>query len=450
MNMNMNINNRRRYNTFFAFSVFVTLGLYFPLLNVIALLIALAYIFNANKEDILLFLLFVLSFSSIFKLDLYGFAFFNIVLVFSFAKALLLCTPETGIVSISIPRHILVFGAVFACYAIIVSMGKDIIGTITVVTSLILCGILISDQQNDTIHLRTYLRYFSVGIIIASFIGLFKSSFPRLIPYLSEAMIKENGEYYSRFAGITGNPNHYTLPLSIVLAAYCILIIQRKVSFVDMVFISSMVIFGIMSVSKSFLISFILIILVLMVQLTKYNRKALMFVMLLFILCGCVIYFNQDNEVIRTIIFRLSNDVNSGDIDSISTGRTAIWRSYIEYFTDNYTRFLFGSGFGAMYVNGRASHNYFIETVHYLGFVGSILYFCAIYRFFFIRNYDNKRKQIYGYIPWLVLLVRSVAINIITNEAIAFLFVVCALSVRESQIAIGNTMSRHCRYLRNQ
>lgn len=446
----MKMNNRRRYIPFLAFSIFVTLGLYFPLLNVIALLIALTYLLNANKEDVLLFLLFIISFSSIFKLDLYGFAFFNIVLVFSFVKVLLLYTQEAGIVSISIPRHILIFGAVFACYAIIVSMGKDIIGSITVVTSLILCGILLSDQQNDKIHLRDYLRCFSVGIIIASFIGLFKSSFPRLIPYLSEAMIKENGEYYSRFAGITGNPNHYTLPISIVLAAYCILIIQKKVSFVDIVFISFMVIFGIMSVSKSFLISFVLLILVLLVQLTKYNRKALVFIIFLFILCGFVIYTNQDNEVIRTIIFRLSNDVNSGDIDSISTGRTAIWRSYLEYFTDNYTRFLFGSGFGAVYVNGRASHNYFIETVHYLGFVGSILYFCAINRFFSIRNYDNKRKQMYGYIPWLVLLVRSVAINIIMNEEIAFIFVVCALGVRESQVTIENKRDVHCRYLRNQ
>lgn len=446
----MKMNNRRRYIPFLAFSVFVTFGLYLPLLNVIALLIALTYIFKANKEDILLFLLFVISFSSIFKLDLYGFAFFNVVLIFSFIKVLFLCTQEAGIVSISIPRYILVFGAVFACYAIIVSMGKDIIGSITVVVSLILCGILLSDQQNDEIHLRDYLRCFSAGIIIASFIGLFKSGFPRLIPYLSEAMIKENGEYYSRFAGITGNPNHYTLPLSIVLAAYCILIIQKKVSLVDIVFISSIVIFGIMSVSKSFLISFVLIIILLLVQLTKYNRKTLMFVMFLFIVCGCVIYTNQDNEVIRTIIFRLSNDVNSGDIDSISTGRTAIWRNYIEYFTDNYTRLLFGSGFGATWVKGRASHNYFIETVHYLGFVGSILYFCAINRFFSIRNYDNKRKQIYGYIPWFVLLVRSVAINIIMNEEIAFLFVVCALSVRESQMPMENKRGAHCRYLRNQ
>jgi hypothetical protein len=279
---------------------------------------------------------------------------------------------------------------------------------------------------------------------------LFKSNFPRLIPYLSEAMIKEKGEYYSRFAGVAGNPNHYTLPLSVILAAYSILIIQKKVTIVDIVFISSMVIFGIMSVSKSFLISLALIIFLLLLQLTKHNRKVLIIVIFIFILCGYAIYTNQDNEVVRTIIFRLSDDVDSGNIDSISTGRTVIWRSYIEYIFDNITRFLFGSGFGAVRVGGRASHNYLIETVHYLGLVGSIMYFCVVNRFFSIRNDDSKRKQIYGYIPWLVFLVRSVAINIIMNEEIAFLFVVCALSVRESQISMENNTGTHCRYLRNQ
>lgn len=441
---------KRNYIPFLAFSIFVTLGLYVPLLNVIALLIALTYLFVASKEDVLPFLLFVLPFSAIFKHDLYGFAFFNIVLVFSTVKVLIFNTQEEGIESGSIPRHILVFGTVFAGYAVIVSIGRDIIGSITVVISLVLCGILISDQQNDEIHLRSYLRYFSVGIIITSLIGLFKNSFPRLIPYLSESMIKENGEYYSRFAGITGNPNHYTLPLSVVLAAYCVLIIQKKIAFADIVFIASMVIFGIMSVSKSFLISFAILIVVLLVQLTKHNRKVLIFVIFIFILCGYAIYTNQDNEVVRTIIFRLSNDVDSGDIDSISTGRTVIWRSYIEYIFDNTIRFMFGSGFGAIWVKGRASHNYFIETLHYLGFVGSILYFCVVNRFFSIRNDESKRKQIYGYIPWLVLLVRSIAINIIMNEEIAFLFVVCALSVKESQVTVGHKLGTHCRYLRNQ
>ena len=205
-----------------------------------------------------------------------------------------------------------------------------------------------------------------------------------------------------------------------------------------------------MSVSKSFLISFAILIVVLLVQLTKHNRKVLIFVIFIFILCGYAIYTNQDNEVVRTIIFRLSNDVDSGDIDSISTGRTVIWRSYIEYIFDNTIRFMFGSGFGAIWVKGRASHNYFIETLHYLGFVGSILYFCVVNRFFSIRNDESKRKQIYGYIPWLVLLVRSIAINIIMNEEIAFLFVVCALSVKESQVTVGHKLGTHCRYLRNQ
>ncbi len=440
---------KRRYIPFLAFSIFVTLGLYVPLLNLIALLIALIYLFIASKEDVLPLLLFVLPFSAIFKLDLYGFALFNIVLFFSSVK-MVLFSIEEGIASITIPRYILAFGTIFASYAIIVSAGRDIIGSITVVISLVLCGILICDQQNDGIQLRNFLRYFSVGIIITSLIGLFKSNFPRLIPYLSEAMIKENGEYYSRFAGVAGNPNHYTLPLSVILAAYSILIIQKKVTIVDIVFISSMVIFGIMSVSKSFLISLALIIFLLLLQLTKHNRKVLIIVIFIFILCGYAIYTNQDNEVVRTIIFRLSDDVDSGNIDSISTGRTVIWRSYIEYIFDNITRFLFGSGFGAVRVGGRASHNYLIETVHYLGLVGSIMYFCVVNRFFSIRNDDSKRKQIYGYIPWLVFLVRSVAINIIMNEEIAFLFVVCALSVRESQISMENNTGTHCRYLRNQ
>lgn len=64
-----------------AIACLITAGLYVPYFNLVALLVVTWGIVKFSNEDILCILCFVLSFSPIFKLQIGGFTFFNIVLM---------------------------------------------------------------------------------------------------------------------------------------------------------------------------------------------------------------------------------------------------------------------------------------------------------------------------------------------------------------------------------
>ena len=86
MNIRTVNNGNKAFIIYSIEALLLILSLWLPILNVMTLLIAVAYIFKADAADHLCMLLFILPFSPIFKFTLGGFALFNILLMISFVK----------------------------------------------------------------------------------------------------------------------------------------------------------------------------------------------------------------------------------------------------------------------------------------------------------------------------------------------------------------------------
>lgn len=271
-----------------AIACLITAGLYVPYFNLVALLVVTWGIVKFSNEDILCILCFVLSFSPIFKLQIGGFTFFNIVLMIAVLLGLI---KKRFILPYKLGALILVFGL----YEFVMSFSINVIECITVIVAFLLMALLYNPQQYQY-NLRKINTFTIWGIIITSFLALFDDVIPRIGYLTAQTTIRLSaGEYYYRFSGLMENPNYYTIMLSIVLAILCILMIQGKAKILDYIFFVVLSIFGFMSVSQSFIVTFIVMVVLLMIFYAKTNPKNLLGIIAILLIMGYVIYMSLDS-----------------------------------------------------------------------------------------------------------------------------------------------------------
>ena len=80
--------------------------------------------------------------------------------------------------------------------------------------------------------------------------------------------------------------------------------------------------------------------------------------------------------IVNAIIERLTN---FSDFDSLTTGRFHLWQTYIQYFIDNVTSFVFGRGLVVERVGDLGAHNTYIDYLYYLGLIGTVVNLSCLY-----------------------------------------------------------------------
>ena len=101
------------------------------------------------------------------------------------------------------------------------------------------------------------------------------------------------------------------------------------------------------------------------------QRKYLVLIILLIATVILMInIFAGKIEAFETVLSRFEGEE---DAASITTGRTDLWVSYMQYLKQNLAVLFFGVGFSGQLVNGIAPHNTYIDLLYYMGVVGAFL-----------------------------------------------------------------------------
>ena len=427
----MRLKNRMDYKKNIAFQcillgVLQVISLKVPIVSIVTLLFALVFLVVSSADKCIYYLFFLLPFAPIFKYDMQGFAFFNIVELVTVIKLLYI-----GRFKLQKKSAYLVF--ISGVYIFINSLSVGYVDSLRFIISVILGLLIMKSARSGEINLLSVVRYVSSGMIITSFIGLFKDLFPRLNELFSSSAIKiAEGNLYYRFAGVNGNPNHYTFILTIVLACYAGLLIKNKLKTIDYFYVITIVIFGVMTVSKSFLLSLAIIVAMTIYELGKKNVRAYIPTIIVALLVVTIVYCLRNTNAIYTILFRLQQDSNTDSLADITTGRTGIWSTYLRYFGENIGALIFGKGVGVNYFQliGRAPHNTYIESVLYLGVLGTVLVGSALFACVHV-NKDIRTKKLYSWIPYICFFVRLFAINLLIQEQFIFSLVMCSMALIE-------------------
>lgn len=400
----------------------IVAGLSYPILQYAVLAILFLYIMFSDSNKILQMLVHMGVFAPIFKTNPDGFAFINLILLMSVVK--LVVFSSDGF-SITYRQGIWLALLLSIVIASVKNFDFDDVLLLGVSIMIMICIL----SRSERIDYHSVLMFFSIGIIVASLLGLFMEYIPNIEKYVQYGQIKgiRNNDLVSRFAGLQGNANHYTIDISIALASLLTYNLSTKFRKIDIVIMSVLLIFGLMSISKSFVLSVaIMIVFAIVFQKNKsFGKKTAMVLMMgvgLFIIYLCI----NDTIFFEAILKRFQNDSNAS-LSTITTGRTDIWKIYYEIFKTDIKVLLIGAGISVRDYRGIATHNFLIEIIYHIGLLGGFCYYKCIKSTmpFLPKRPENK----VCYVVWVVFLFRTMAANFFYKEMLFLYFILSYLAV---------------------
>lgn len=219
----------------------------------------------------------------------------------------------------------------------------------------------------------------SLWAIIATPTGVFE-------PYTLNEIELSKGSDLLRFKGLFVDPNYFGTFLLIAITIAVQLYLSKLISLWQMVILVFVdVMAGLMTYSKSFLLVLIVLILLFCVYVWKNKSKivALGISLAAFI---CISYaFKGEFSSINIILERFEGQT---DLNEITTGRLDLWVRYFEEIISSFKKFFVGHGLDApLLIQG--SHNLYLETLYYIGFVGFMLlvgFVCSLFKPFIKQN----------------------------------------------------------------
>jgi O-antigen ligase len=231
---------------------------------------------------------------------------------------------------------------------------------------------LIASEKEKEYDFYTLILFFSLGIITAALSAQQLVIFPTISRYITV----HSYDSITRLSGYYGDPNFYSAHITAAIAGILVLVLnEAKLSrrIILYILMAVLVYCGFLSVSKSFILLFICMLLFWIIEVLFRKGKVsskLVMIMVLFIGGAFILSSILFTDLIDMIIGRFLKDKTISDF---TTRRTEVWNSYFRSFEDNPVTLFFGKGFTDVLVNNRASHNIIIQAIYQFGIPGAVL-----------------------------------------------------------------------------
>lgn len=313
-----------------------------------------------------------LSLAPIFKLNVNGSSFYtSIVMLF---------TVKLLIKDRVIDKNFLLILLIYALY-LVPGMGVQMM---TAIRNIMMpLQLYVMARCLDYEGLKKVSGYFILGIFIDSISATFYSFIPNLEVFISSnnafAVLTPEGyvpEY--RFAGLWQDPNFYSIHLLIGILICIVLYSRREITNVTFYgVIAVLTYFGAKTLSKSFILMLAVALgyaYILFIKNKQYGSVTLMSIILMILL---VLIAIGTIDIFSLIVERLVEGISSGD--SLTTGRTGLWKNYTLYFYSHPILLLFGGGLSVKIPFRLGPHNAYLELILFLGIIGSMLFCLTIF-----------------------------------------------------------------------
>lgn len=309
---------------------------------------------------------------------------------------------------------------IFGLY-VFIGMGTNYTTVIKMVMGLLLFYIFV--KQIKPSDYKNQIMAFTLGMLGSSAIGLLKGNWERLDMYYSDMNPIYIGTVRSiRFSGLYLDPNYYSIS-AIFALTLCLMLLFRKEGnrLLLIVSIAALSVFGFISYSKMFLLAFAIVVLMFFFNRIK-SSKGKTGIVAAFIIGGGLLYnWMSTHQYIAVMMRRLIGK-------DISTGRFSIWKTYLKYIGNSPGTLFFGDGLGAPYYNGGGPHNTFIESVYFLGLLGSIILIIVLVSIF-LCNKKHFPRSTANFVLLTVFLIMIFTLGCLTVNDLMFYFMLMYISL---------------------
>ncbi len=250
--------------------------------------------------------------------------------------------------------------------------------------------ILISslNKKAEALRIEKNIRVFAVALVISALFS---------VPFCFNQYVQAlNGASFPRFQGLFNRATVLSMfcEVAIGLIAYNLVKIRH---WKDWVLFGLITVVGALTLSKTFFIILLVVLVMMFVFLVRANPKKTL------IISGCVVgavlilgaIFPKYFILIFNRFFGKFSECKSVTdvINMITTYRYDLWLDYLQFLGANPVRLIFGSGLGAGRVGYGSSHNAYISIVYQLGLVGLALFVFAIVAIFKERKNQIKQEE---------------------------------------------------------
>ena len=366
-----------------ASTILILLGTYSKIFSLLAA-IPILYLFMVLDEfSILCLLCYLMPFASIFKISPESQSFFTIF-------ELLFCVMHFVKNNMK-TNKINVFIILFGVYLVVIEIlngGINISATIKMVTNLLVLSFATS--FNIEKGYRRLSLYYIYGIVISSIVGLFDSNIFHIKDYIGVTEQRIGDEFIMRFSGLYSDPNYYTVNIIIALCLLINLYNRKDVSLKFTSFLSVLlVVFSALTGSKSALLMLTIPMLLFLYTCKKTKHYGVLFVSIcVFVICLFLIFTNKIT-IFSSTIDRIKGTTSMA---TLTTGRTSIWRDYLNYFNSHLGMLIMGHGINNVSLNGLMAHNTYIDMLFQMGIIGTFLLMVLLSVIFYTKKEKIKHN----------------------------------------------------------
>lgn len=212
--------------------------------------------------------------------------------------------------------------------------------------------------------------YMVLGVLSACVASTLLIDNPQMSSFISVYEWEAAG--LTRFSGFYGDANFYSAQIVIAIVGILTLLVKtvkKRVVFLQIVAILALILFGLLSVSKMFLLSTGTLIFIgvisFLFQKNRISNK--FFVVTIILIIGLyILYSGLFSNEIKQYTFRFTHG-------SLTTGRADLQEMYIDYLFSHPVKLFLGVGITDVFVNSRASHNTFLQIIWQIGLCGILL-----------------------------------------------------------------------------
>lgn len=371
-----------------------------------------------NTENLFGYMLFLLSFREVLKINkndtsLFTILLFIAIIIFLINYFLQKCYKNKN--SLIVLFLVIVFGI----YTIVPRQSFQLKSYLFLFVNIMLAYFaVVFKSKYDT---KKLLIVFTAGLIASCILGAFRFQIPRIRMLLTGDLVCFDT---FRWRFLYYDMNFLTAAIAISMSMYFYFYIKGAFKFSFYPVFISLSALGFLTLSKSFFLIYLAIILmfVCFVCLDKKSReepkKATLKVLFVILICAtlCTIFSNR-----LSIIFGRSQqgyydvvkneDSTKVTVDSVLTGRLEIWKNYFNFFKNNPLYLIFGTGVHEHFLQ-YAAHNVIIEMIYAFGLVG-VLMILVISLFLIIKLLKRKQVGFVNFYTLIVLFVISMFLNFI-------------------------------------
>lgn len=274
-------------------------------------------------------------------------------------------------------------------------------------------------EINDNIYNDGGIEIFAFAYIFgnlwAIIISKMNSSFFNINAFIRQQVERFGAEEdVIRFSGLAGDPNYFVLGIIISMCLCVILLHRHKIKlfvFAVLSFVFFMALAA--SGSKSAMIMLCWPVALFLISNIKKRKYFLLLLSCVSILIVTYMIINGEIEIFSNTIRRFNN--SSKDINTLTTGRTNIWKEYIKYFIDNPIETIFGNGASTYTLRvfshstkKVAVHNAYIDTIFQLGIIGTLLFVSIIYS---SMSHIKRKHSILNYSIYVSIVIMYMFLN---------------------------------------